>query len=94
MPFGCIPDEKYENMEFDLANNDRLIFYTDGVIELKNSEGRMFGQQNFHKLIKAIGKFELEVFTDKIIEIIKKWYNTSEEVFADDVTLIVFDIKI
>ncbi len=93
MTFGCIPDEKYENMEFDLTRNDRLVFYTDGLIELRNSEGRLFGQQNFHKLIKAIGKYKLDVFADKIIEILKKWYNTSEAVFSDDVTLIVLDIK-
>jgi sigma-B regulation protein RsbU (phosphoserine phosphatase) len=93
MPLGCRLEEKYENMEFNLEINDRLIFYTDGIIELKNSEGKMFGDKNFHKLIKAIGKYELEDFADKIIETIKKWYNTSEEIFADDVTLLALDIK-
>jgi two-component system, sensor histidine kinase ChiS len=93
MPLGCALEEKYENIEFDLEINDRLIFYTDGIIELRNTEGKMFGDQNFHRLIKAIGNYELEDFADKIIETIKKWYNTSEEAFADDVTLLALDIN-
>ena len=93
MPLGCMPEENYVNSEIFLEDNDRLIFYTDGIIELKNSEGRMFGERNFHGLVKEIGNYELESFADKIIETIKKWYNTTEEIFADDVTLLVLDIK-
>ncbi len=93
MPLGCTLEEKYENREFDLEINDRLIFYTDGIIEIKNAEGKMFGDRNFHKLIKAIANYELEDFADKIIETIKRWYNTSEEIFSDDVTLLALDIK-
>ncbi|MFH0975914.1 MAG: SpoIIE family protein phosphatase [Spirochaetota bacterium] len=93
MPLGCTPEEKYKNSEYDLQVNDRLIFYTDGVIEIKNTERKIFGAHNFHMLIKATGNYELEKFTDKIIETIKRWYNVTEPVFADDVTLLALDIK-
>jgi sigma-B regulation protein RsbU (phosphoserine phosphatase) len=93
MPLGCMPDEKYENIEFGLQTKDRLIFYTDGIIEIKNSDEKMFGEQNLHKLVKTIGECDLESFADKIIETLKKWYNTSETVFADDVTLLALEIK-
>ncbi len=93
MPFGCIPDEKYSNLEFDLQINDRLIFYTDGIIEVKNIEGKMFGPDNLNKLVKDTGRYELEHFADNLIESIKRWYNTDDTVFADDVTLLVLDIN-
>ena len=93
MPLGCQLEENYVNSEIYLEENDRLIFYTDGIIELKNSEGKMLGDKNFHELIKKFGNFDPESFSNKIIETIKKWYDTKEEIFADDVTLLVLDIK-
>jgi two-component system, sensor histidine kinase ChiS len=93
MPLGCTLDEKYDNKEYDLKINDRLIFYTDGIIEIKNIENKMFGDRNFFRLIKAIGNYKLEDFADKIIETIKRWRNSPDGTFSDDVTLLAVDIK-
>ena len=93
MPFGCIPDETYENAEFDLDINDRLIFYTDGIIEIRNNNEKMFGIKNFQNLIIDTASYDIEEFADNIINTIQKWYNTEELVFTDDVTLLALDIN-
>ena len=48
---GETPDSQYEKVSIDLSPGDRIIFYTDGVTELNNSEGDMWGERQFARLI-------------------------------------------
>ncbi|MBN2039043.1 MAG: SpoIIE family protein phosphatase [Spirochaetes bacterium] len=93
MPFGCIPDENYTNIEFDLYDGDRLVFYTDGIIEIRNADKKMFGSENLYRVIKENAGNGIELFADNVIDSIMKWYNTNETIFADDVTLLVLDVN-
>ena len=52
----------------------------------------MFGEKNLHELVRAGAHYDVEGFAGSIIDTIKKWFNTDEEVFSDDVTLIAVDI--
>ena len=50
-PIGIDPDASYDNSELNFNVGDRIIFYSDGVIEHRNTEGEMFGKD---RLIEAI----------------------------------------
>jgi hypothetical protein len=43
LPLGLIPDAEYETSALRLAAGDRLILYTDGVLEARNVAGELFG---------------------------------------------------
>jgi len=43
LPLGLIPNAEYETSSLNLAADDRLILYTDGVLEARNAAGELFG---------------------------------------------------
>jgi serine phosphatase RsbU (regulator of sigma subunit)/anti-sigma regulatory factor (Ser/Thr protein kinase) len=43
MPFGLMPDRCYEEKQVVLAPGDRILFYSDGLVEAHNPEYAMFG---------------------------------------------------
>jgi hypothetical protein len=43
LPLGLTLDERYEQMEFQLAPGATLTFLSDGVVEARNSAGSLFG---------------------------------------------------
>lgn len=45
MPLGWLPNRQYDERETGLASGDRMIFYSDGLVEAHNSDKEMFGEQ-------------------------------------------------
>lgn len=43
LPLGVVNGANYETTQFHLAHSSRLTFYSDGVVEAKNSRGELFG---------------------------------------------------
>jgi len=41
---GIIPDEQYAEAEIQLAPDDRVCFFTDGLVEARNEIGQQFGE--------------------------------------------------
>jgi serine phosphatase RsbU (regulator of sigma subunit) len=44
MPLGLMPGMVYEECSTDIASDESLLLYSDGVIEAHNSQGEMFGK--------------------------------------------------
>ncbi len=84
---GFLSDQEYHQEQVQLQSGDYLIFYTDGVTEVKNSRGEEFGEKrlvNFMK--KHYGKHPREI-KNLLLEEIKKF--SREKDFPDDITLII-----
>jgi serine phosphatase RsbU (regulator of sigma subunit)/anti-sigma regulatory factor (Ser/Thr protein kinase) len=45
LPLGILPDTTYGSQVEDLPRNGRLLLYTDGLTEARNSEGQFFGHE-------------------------------------------------
>ena len=73
-------NERYEEHERYISRGDELLFYTDGVIETKNIEGKMFGTEGLLAVEKGQKRF-----VDDIIKSLKK-YRWGEQV--DDLALL------
>ncbi|MGC2635570.1 MAG: PP2C family protein-serine/threonine phosphatase [Acidobacteriaceae bacterium] len=52
LPLGLSRDERYERQTVMLAPGDRLTFYTDGLLEARDSRGELFG---FERLAELVG---------------------------------------
>ena len=48
---GEDPAAEYETVDVHLQDGDRIAFYTDGVTELNNNEGDMWGERKFLKTL-------------------------------------------
>jgi sigma-B regulation protein RsbU (phosphoserine phosphatase) len=87
VPLGLVPASEYQEIEVALESGDVLVFYSDGVIEMRNEQGDDFGLKRLAEVVRKHSRKTAE----KIVEAIDK----SVEDFAgrsapsDDRTLIV-----
>jgi len=90
---GPFPDFVYENEELGLAKGDRLVLYTDGLIETRSRTGEFFGDDRLEALIKAHAGDSPDLTADGIVEHLMKWSGRSGgRSLDDDLTLIVVDV--
>jgi hypothetical protein len=92
---GPFPGSVYQNATLDLAKSDRLVLYTDGIIETKNGTGEFFGEEHFEKFVMDHSADSADGFADKLFEHLSSWSGRSQDrVLDDDLTLIVIDVVI
>jgi serine phosphatase RsbU (regulator of sigma subunit) len=66
MPLGLMSSMGYEEMELVLEPGDRVLFYSDGLVEAHDPEGEMFGFPRLRALVaehaeeRSLGDFLLE----------------------------------
>lgn len=49
---GWLPEIDYASVEIDLEPGDRVLLYTDAIIETRNNTGELFGEDRFRQLIQ------------------------------------------
>jgi phosphoserine phosphatase RsbU/P len=87
---GIMPDEVYAEKEIVVCPGDRIIFYTDGLIEARNSIGEQFGTDRLITVLQSIGREDPTAIVRKTL--------TAQRTFCDgcpmndDVTLVVLGI--
>lgn len=52
-PFGMIEGADYEESVFQCASGDRLLLFSDGAIEIHNSQGQMLGTEGLITILNA-----------------------------------------
>ena len=53
LPLGILPDTAFSNQTEPLPRNSRVLLYTDGLTEARNSAGEFFGQERLIKWFKG-----------------------------------------
>lgn len=86
IPVGILDDTKYENMKINIKNLKGLLLFTDGIIELKNSEGEEFGLSRLEKFFVEHIDDKKELFLDLLDRAIKEY--TFDEEKRDDILLV------
>jgi len=87
---GLAEDINIELCEIKLQHGDRLILYTDGIIEAMNSERKMFGARTFHELISGNSQMDAADLKDHIYDRVTSWSGPGKGL-EDDFTLIITD---
>jgi sigma-B regulation protein RsbU (phosphoserine phosphatase) len=90
---GPLHNAKYENMSFPLKQGERIILYTDGIIEARNRSDELFGDEQLKEFIKTHSDFSAADFSGKLIQQLYKWSGkSSKDSLDDDLTLLVLDV--
>ncbi len=77
----------YSTAAHRLEPGDRLLLYTDGVLEAASASGEFFGQEALHALMRETARSAPSDAADRIISAVQKWANIQE----DDLTVLVCD---
>lgn len=89
MVLGVFPEIAYEQAELPLGSGDRLLFYTDGITEARNSEGEEYGDERLAAAGAAVRTQPAEAMKDALMDDVNEFTNGH---FDDDATLIVVGI--
>ena len=77
----------YANAVHKLESGDRLLLYTDGIIEAANASGDFFGQDSLCELLKSTAKLSSSSAADSIMASVRRWSARQD----DDLTVLVCD---
>ncbi len=88
---GHFPNWAYTSIERTFQPGDRLILYTDGLIEATNTAGEFFDGERLRAYARN-GPGSADTFVDALISHVSHWSGRSApRGFDDDVTVVVVD---
>ena len=89
-PLGILDDVEYEESRFQLQPGDKIVFYTDGIVEAMNAQKEMFG---FERLLEVVGRSETMSADDLLREINDRVNDfVGSAIQHDDLTVIVIKV--
>lgn len=77
---------------FPLKVNDRIILYTDGIIDVRNEKGEMFGEERFISFLESNCHKSCRELLDAVVNIVVKWAG-GKSMIKDDITIIVANVN-
>jgi HAMP domain-containing protein len=70
-PLGLFPEREFPTKTFPLGVGDRLVFYTDGIIECRDANDDAFGFERFERVLAESGSEPLPVLRQAILDAIR-----------------------
>ena len=84
--------QSYETSMMDLEQGDRLLLYTDGIIETKGAGGELFGENRLVEFVRQGVGLLIEDFCDGLLERLDQFAEGKAR--GDDITFIVVDVMV
>ncbi len=89
LPMGMFTSDliiPYEEKTYYLSPGDKILFYTDGIIEWKNKEKIIFGMSRLQKFLEDNRKLDVKELLNKLMTNVKEYSDGIP--CDDDVTII------
>jgi sigma-B regulation protein RsbU (phosphoserine phosphatase) len=87
MPFGISLDAKYETGHVDLAPQDALILFTDGVVEAFNDKGEEFTDVRWIATIRNLPDWDAQRSLQFLMQRVDEFVGVTRQ--SDDITCLV-----
>lgn len=85
---GERPDPLFQSNSMDLSSGDRILLYTDGLVENKNQQGKNFSEGELFRLIKRQkSKLSMDVILGAYTNVLQ------DSTPQDDLTVVLLEIK-
>lgn len=85
---GSIPF--FEGM-VNLSSGDKIVLYTDGLIDYQDETGDFFGEENFYNFLKNNINLPIDKLTDKLFDALSSFGKNAK--LRDDVSFLTFMYK-
>lgn len=86
---GLMESVAYQASEVMLSPGDRLVLFTDGLIEVQNSAGDLYSQEMFLQAVLARMDLPASRLFDEVLEEVRAY--SADGTFSDDVCLVGMD---
>ena len=87
IPLGIFQLADYEHVDIELVPGDCLVSYTDALIESRDADGEMLGEDGLLRIINLLGDIPAEKLIASLLQEIAERF--PENLSDDDVTLMV-----
>lgn len=87
LPIGVEPDEKYSKEVIIPSKGDLLIIYTDGVMEARNKQGKIYSLKRLQTVISGNADNSADKITEAVLQDITAFTGTAKKI--DDQTLLI-----
>jgi serine phosphatase RsbU (regulator of sigma subunit) len=88
---GLFPEAAYSSVEIPLDSGDRLLVYTDGILEAMNSAREEFGKSRLKNFLAASSSSASQLADALLLEL-RHWSGAAaQRIHDDDITLLVLD---
>ncbi len=88
---GENPNSEYSNYTMEIHEGDRIVFYTDGIVDVKSPEGENWGERRFLKSLGGINTQNVDTTVKSVFGEINEF--RKETPLDDDVTLVVVEFE-
>lgn len=87
---GRFADARFTSATLDLEPGDRILLFTDGVVEAVDIAGEPFGEERIQQALAAHSGRSAERFADAVLDELVQWTESP----GDDLTLLVVDVDV
>ena len=81
----------FEEERKELSGGDKLIYYTDGIIEYQSPSGAFYGKERFYTLLQHLRDEPVGVILEEVIESLMKF--GEQGIPQDDISLFGLEFK-
>jgi sigma-B regulation protein RsbU (phosphoserine phosphatase) len=90
-PLGILDDADYQETDIQFKPGDKIIFYTDGIVEAMNAKEEMFGFERLMEIMQHAGDMDPESLLNKIVDSVNAFAGNVAQ--HDDLTIIVLGVS-
>ncbi len=90
---GGMEDTKFESAEIQLEPNDKLFLYTDGLTDVINEFGDLFGEEGLEMCLEKYNADNIDSLLSNINTEIKDYSKFAQNGLPDDITMLSFEYK-
>lgn len=90
-PLGILEDAEYQETHIQLTSGDKVIFYTDGIVEAMNELEEIFGFERLLEVIQRAQSMNADLLLKEILERVDAFAGGADQ--HDDLTVIVVSVE-
>ncbi|MCX7998323.1 MAG: SpoIIE family protein phosphatase [Leptospiraceae bacterium] len=83
----------FEERNIQLRANDKIVLYTDGIVEARNKENEIFGEDRLLSIVKENKNLLPREICEIVYSRVIQFVDNSSPHFADDITILVAEYK-
>ena len=91
VPIGMFVDTQFAATKFQLAKDDILVAYTDGITEAANASGELWGLERLERLLRSCNRMAPNEIVERILAEVSEFANGEPQ--HDDITLVVMKVQ-
>jgi len=91
LPLGVLPETRYDQSEIDVVSGDRILLYTDGVVECSDVNGIEFGEERLLRSLEISDDRSLAGIKSSLIDELRDYSGRWPS--EDDITIMAFEVR-